>query len=253
MTITTPPLKRWQVTPRAPDDFFARFAGLHRLLVQILYNRGITAPDDVERFLNPARPLPNPLQSPKLKGLDQAIARLRHAIQRREPIAVYGDYDVDSVTATVLLVETLTALGAAAHPYIPDRADEGYGLNVEALGKLKESGVRVVVTVDCGVRSASEVAFGNQIGLDIIITDHHHTTDQIPPALARINPKQPGCPYPFKDLAGVGLAFKLAQALLTVEQTLRGAAGSPTRTRAIPILDFLVQAQHSTAPAMGPP
>lgn len=224
MNSTTPPLKRWQIAPRAPDDFVARFGHLHRLLVQMLYNRGLTTPADVERFLDPARSLSNPLQPPKLKGLDQAIARLRRAIQRHEPIAVYGDYDVDGVTATVLLVETLAALGADARPYIPDRVDEGYGLNVEALGKLQESGVRVVVTVDCGVRSASEVAFGNQIGLDLIITDHHHTTDQIPPALACINPKQPGCPYPFKDLAGVGLAFKLAQALLSVEQNLSGAS-----------------------------
>jgi single-stranded-DNA-specific exonuclease len=111
------------------------------------------------------------------------------------------------------MVQTLTGLGAKVREYIPNRFDEGYGLNNEALADLARQGVKVVLTVDCGIRSLNEVTYGNRLGLDIIITDHHHVGDEIPPALAAINPKQPGCAYPFKDLAGVGLAYKLVQAL----------------------------------------
>jgi len=228
--IASPPqFKRWQIAPSAPKDLVTRFSNLPRLIVQMLYNRGITDPNEIERFLDLTPSIPNPLEPPKLKDLDIAVARLRRAIQQREPIAVYGDYDVDGVTATALLVETLTSISTARgfHPevraYIPDRVDEGYGLNPQALEKLREEGVRVVVTVDCGVRSVEEVTYGNQIGLDIIITDHHHTSDVIPPAVACINPKQPGCPYPFKDMSGVGLAFKLAQAMLIIEQRMNPA------------------------------
>jgi single-stranded-DNA-specific exonuclease len=146
--------------------------------------------------------------------MPEAVARLRRAIQAGELIAIYGDYDADGVTATALMTHTLTALGGKVRPYIPNRFDEGYGLNVDALTELARVGVRVVLTVDCGIRSVVEVVHGNQLGLDMILTDHHHIGQEIPPALAAINPKQPDCPYPFKELAGVGLAFKLAQALM---------------------------------------
>ena len=216
--------KRWQISPAVPPSQLQRFPQLPRLVVQALYNRGVTRPDQVDAFLDPVPPLRNPLDLPKLQGLEKAVARLRHAIQQHEPVAVYGDYDVDGVTATALLVQTLTALGADARPYIPDRVDEGYGLNREALKKLKDAGVRVVVTVDCGIRSPTEVMFGNDLGLDLIVTDHHSISADLPPALACINPKQSDCPYPFKDLAGVGLAFKLAQAMLLVERRVSGQA-----------------------------
>ncbi len=220
----TPRSKRWQIAPAAPPAHLQQFSGLSRLVVQILYNRGVTSPNQVAVFLDSNPPIRNPLEAPKPKGLDKAVARLRRAIQQREPVAVYGDYDVDGVTATALLTQTLIALGADARPYIPDRVDEGYGLNKEALGKLHGEGVRVVVTVDCGIRSPQEVAFGNELGLDLIVTDHHSVATDVPPALACINPKQSDCPYPFKDLAGVGLAFKLAQALLLVERRMKGQA-----------------------------
>jgi single-stranded-DNA-specific exonuclease len=216
--------KRWQIAPAAPPSHLQQFADLPRLLVQVLYNRGVTEPEKIRAFLDPHPPLRRPLELPKLKGLEKAMARLRRAIQQHEPIAVYGDYDVDGVTATALLTQTLAALGADVRPYIPDRVDEGYGLNKEALKKLHEAGVRVVVTTDCGIRSPHEVAFGNELGLDLIVTDHHSPGADLPPALACINPKQSDCPYPFKDLAGVGLAFKLAEALLLVEQRLAGQA-----------------------------
>jgi single-stranded-DNA-specific exonuclease len=203
-------LKRWDVSPRAPEAHFAQFANLPRLIVQILYNRGFTQPQEVHEFLAHSWSNDDPLA---LKGMAEAVARLSQAIASQEPIAVYGDYDVDGVTATTVMVQALTALGAQVRAYIPNRFDEGYGLNNEALAELAGQGVKVVLTVDCGIRSVKEVAYGNSLGLDIIITDHHHVGDETPPALAAINPKQPGCTYPFKDLAGVGLAYKLVQAL----------------------------------------
>jgi single-stranded-DNA-specific exonuclease len=145
------------------------------------------------------------------------VDRLHQAIEAGELIAVYGDYDADGVTATALMVHALKTLGGEVLPYIPNRFEEGYGLNEEALTQLAQVGVRVVLTVDCGIRSVGEVIHGNRVGLDMIITDHHFVGEQIPPALAAINPKQPGCRYPFKKLAGVGLAFKLAQALAQSE------------------------------------
>ena len=207
-----PTSKRWHVADKLSDGHFGQFPDHPRLMIQILHNRGVTEPDGVRRFLS-RQPFGNtdPFQ---LKGMTEAVARLRAAVQAEEPIAVYGDYDADGVTATALMTQTLTALGARVRPYIPDRFKEGYGLNVDALTLLASEGVRLVVTVDCGVRSVEEVAYGrDQLSLDLIVTDHHGVGPQLPSAVAIINPKQPDCVYPFKQLAGVGLAFKLAQAL----------------------------------------
>lgn len=203
--------KRWEVSPRAPNAHFAQFPDLPPLVVQILYNRGITAPQDVEDFLAYRWAGDDPYA---LKGMPQAVERIAQAIIGQEPMVVYGDYDADGVTSTALMVQLLSALGAKVQPYIPNRFDEGYGLNNEALAELAERGAKVVLTVDCGIRSVDEVAYGNSLGLDIIITDHHSVGQKVPPALAAINPKQPDCKYPFKELAGVGLAHKLGQALL---------------------------------------
>ena len=213
---------RWQIAPPAPEDHLARFPQLSPLIVQLLYNRGITAPQDVRDFLAGARPEDNPF---RLKGMNEAVTRLRQAIRGEELVAVYGDFDADGVTATALLVETLSALGARVKPYIPHRVDEGYGLNTGALRQLASQGVEVVVTVDCGIRSIEEVSYGRKLGLDFIVTDHHSVGEEVPPALAVINPKQPDCPYPFKDLAGVGVAFKLAQALLRANRRVPVAKG----------------------------
>ena len=205
------PKKRWEIAPRAPKEHFARFADLPPLLAQILYNRGLRESDAVAAFLSDEAPAIDPF---RLKGMGDAVMRLRRAILEAESIAVYGDYDVDGVTATVLLTQTLRAWSAKVTPYIPDRFEEGYGLNAGALDRLAAQGVRLIVTVDCGARAPAEVEHGNQIGLDTIITDHHEPEgDRLPPARAVINPRQPGCPYPDKRLAGVGLAFRLAQAL----------------------------------------
>lgn len=203
--------KRWEIDPRAPAGHFALFPDLPPLLVQVLYNRGLKEPGTIAEFLGDDAPPADPFL---LKGMGDAVVRLRRAIVQNEPIAVYGDYDVDGVTATALLTQALRGWGANVTPYIPDRFEEGYGLNAGALGKLSAQGAQVVVTVDCGARALDEVAHANRLGLDVIVTDHHEPEgDRLPAARALINPKQPGCPYPDKHLAGVGLAFRLAQAL----------------------------------------
>ncbi|MDE3091168.1 MAG: DHH family phosphoesterase, partial [Chloroflexota bacterium] len=223
-----PKSKRWQIAPRVSSLAIARFASrqLHPLLVQVLYNRGITTAEQADAFLSPDSLIGNPFL---MHGMNESVERLRRAIRAGEAIAVYGDFDVDGVTATALLVQALQSLNAKVKPYIPHRIDEGYGLNTEALNLLKEQGVRVVVTVDCGVRSLDEVAFGKKIGLDMIVTDHHAPSKQLPDAFATINPKQKLCKYPYKDLSGAGVAFKLAQALL------RADARAPLQKNRAPI------------------
>ena len=220
------PPKRWEVAPRAPDSHFAKFPDLPPLVVQILYNRGFTESQEVRNFLAHHWAENDPFA---LQGMAEAVERLSHAIRRQQPIAIYGDYDADGVTATALMMQVLTGLGAKVRPYIPDRFDEGYGLNNEALEKLAAEGMALVLTVDCGIRSVKEVAHANSLGLDLIITDHHSVGEQIPPALATINPKQKSCTYPFEELAGVGLAFKLAQALLQADELIRSGNGAIPR------------------------
>lgn len=202
---------RWQVAPPAPDHHLTRFSHVPRPAAQILFNRGLTDPEEAEQFIAGRWGDDNPF---RLQGMHEAVTRLRRAIRSAEPIAIYGDFDADGVTATTLLVETLRALGANVRPYIPHRVDEGYGLNVEALDELADQGVRLVLTVDCGTRAVEEVAHATGRGLEIIVTDHHSVGPTLPSAVAVINPRQTGCRYPFKELAGVGIAFKLAQALL---------------------------------------
>lgn len=207
--------KRWIIYPKAPASHFARLAHINELLVQVLWNRGVQTQDDVEAFLRGETRPDDPF---RMRGMNEAVTRIRAAIREGQRIAVYGDFDADGVTATALMVQTLAALGAQVRPYIPHRVDEGYGLNNNALSELAREGQQVVITVDCGIRSVDEVAYANRLGLDVIVTDHHSIGPQLPPALAVINPKRPDCPYPFKGLAGVGLAFKLAQGLLRSHQ-----------------------------------
>lgn len=221
-------LKRWRVRPLCPSDHSARFPHLHRLLVQILYNRGITDPAEVDGFLNGRIRYDNPFG---LRGMAEAVERIRAAIAGRQSIAVFGDFDADGVTSTALLVESLRAFGARVTGYIPHRVDEGYGVNGKALAeKIKPWGADLVITVDCGIRSAPEVAFARELGMDMIVTDHHDPGPEPPQAVAVINPKQAGCTYPFKGLAGVGLAYKLVQALL-YEERRSPAAGQPVELR----------------------
>lgn len=202
----------WIIAPPAPDAYRAALTDLHPLTVQTLYARGFTQPDAARAFVQGRF---DPVDPFVMRGMRAAVDRIARAIRSGERIAIYGDYDCDGVTACALLKRTLDSLGAPARVYIPNRFDEGYGLNADALDTLKAEGVGLVVTVDCGARAAREAAHAAAIGLDLIITDHHELDGRaIPEALALVNPRHPECAYPFKSLAGVGVAFRLAQCLL---------------------------------------
>lgn len=205
--------KRWNVYPRMPIEVSGCLEEYPPLIRQILFNRGIADMGSAKEYFHA---LPPDETSPfLLGGMDKAVQRILKALLDHEKIVVYGDYDVDGVTATVLLVEALTVLGAEVSPYIPDRFDEGYGINTDALDKLKLLECSLVISVDCGVRSIPEAEYCKKLGLDLIITDHHAPLQEIPNGFAVIDPKLPQDVYPFKDLAGVGVAYKLAQAVFT--------------------------------------
>lgn len=201
---------RWQVSPPAPARDLA--PDVHPLLFQWLYNRGLTDPAQFEPFLAAdERLIGDPLL---LAEMDKAVSRILRALLRDERIAIYGDFDTDGVTATALLAQGLSVFGRSVIPYIPHRIEEGHGLNHAALKGLHQQGVSLVITVDCGITALAEVEQARKEGLDIIITDHHSIPTSLPPALAAIDPKRGGSAYPFSELAGVGVAFKLLQALL---------------------------------------
>ena len=228
----SPSDKHWIIAPLLSAEAEQNLIGFPPILRQILYNRGFTSQEAARIFLEA---LPPPGSEPDgLLGISQAVERIQWAIHKQEPIAVYGDYDADGVTATALLTHALRIMNGNVRPYIPNRFDEGYGLNVEALDMLHDSGIRLVITVDCGIRSLGEADYAIQQGLDLIITDHHHPGSQVPLAEAVINPKQPGDTYPDKNLAGVGLAYKLAQALLEKEEP---------RKQSVPSISALYQQQ----------
>ncbi len=218
--------KRWIVPPLITPEADSALSAFPPILRQILFNRGYSTDAEARAYLN-AKPDFNtdPFQ---MSGMKQAVDRIQTAIQNHEPIAIYGDYDVDGVTSTALLVETLRQLNANVRGYIPNRFEEGYGLNNNALDELKADGVQLVITVDCGIRSPSEALHARTIGLDLIISDHHHPAEgDLPPAFAVINPKQPGDNYPDKDLAGVGIAYKIAEALLSLPPSAFGIPSYP--------------------------
>ncbi len=204
----------WQVAPKVPAHVQQQLGHIHPVMLQVLYNRGIIKPGDIQAFLEG-----HYLESTDpflLPDMDKAVARIEQTIDNEETIIVYGDFDADGVTSTVLLTQALRGLGVdrnLVRPYIPDRVDEGYGLNVEALTELKAKGADLIITVDCGIRSVFEVEHANNIGLDMIITDHHSLGPVMPAGTAVINPKRPDSAYPEDMLAGVGIAYKLAQAL----------------------------------------
>ncbi len=201
--------KAWQVLPAAPASLLRRYKEMNPVLAQVLYNRGV-APEDAAAFLTLTRPKVDPFA---MKDMTRAVGRIRQAIKRREKIAVYGDFDADGVSSTALMVQVLRAFQANVQAYIPDRVDEGYGLNSPALLGLAKQGVSLVVTVDCGIRSVQEVEDANAAGLDVVITDHHSVGAEIPNAFAVVNPQQADCGGD-KHIAGCGVAFMLAMGIL---------------------------------------
>lgn len=228
--------KRWLLPSEAPNAFHAALPEVHPLVRQVLFARGMTTPGAARAFLAGEALHPNPFDLPQMSVL---VDRLRRAIRDEVPIAVYGDYDVDGITALVLLASTLQALGARVRPYIPHRMTEEYGLNRQALATLQREGIGVVLTVDCGIRSVAEVAYANSLGLEVLITDHHTVPDRLPPATAIVNPKMTPSRYPFHHLAGVGVAYRVAQALLRVARRTARRGAPPVDLEEDSLLDLV--------------
>jgi len=217
--------KRWHISTSITPQANEALSAFSPVIRQILFNRGYATDATARSYLRAEADFdPSPFQ---MTGIQATVERVRYALDHHEPIAIYGDYDVDGVTATALLVQALRALGGNVCGQIPNRFDEGYGLNNEALSNLQGDGVKLVVSVDCGIRSPDEAAHARAIGLDLIISDHHQPAEgDLPPAFAVVNPKQTGDLYPDKDLAGVGVAYKIVQALF--ESIGKGTEGFDT-------------------------
>ena len=200
----------WDIAPRAPAALFAAVDELPPLAVQVLHNRGHDTAEKLNDFM--LGPLP-PHDPYLLDEMHLAVARIGQATQQRERVCIYGDYDVDGVSATAMLLETCEALGLDAFPYIPERLTEGYGLNAGAIDAVAKERATLIVTADCGATAHEEIDRAAASGIDVIATDHHPTESRPPKAVALLNPNAPGSGYPFGGLSGVGVAYKLVQAL----------------------------------------
>ncbi|MCR4430769.1 MAG: single-stranded-DNA-specific exonuclease RecJ [Tepidanaerobacteraceae bacterium] len=206
----------WKIISKEKEVDILNSPDLNPVILQLLKKRGIESSEQIERFLNPCiEYMHNPML---MKDMDKAVERIKKAINNHEKMTVYGDYDVDGITSTCIMVKTLKKLGGHVDYYIPSRLDEGYGLNMNSIEKLHNSGTKLIITVDNGISCFEEVDYAKKLGIDIIITDHHEPQDLIPHSFAVINPKQKSCIYPFKNLAGVGVVLKLAHALLDLKQ-----------------------------------
>jgi len=204
--------KRWHILPPVPRGHPLGQCGLSPLMTQVLFNRGLADASQVEPFLSVDKRLSNdPFLLP---DMEVAVTRIYRAVLSGEKIAVYGDFDADGITSTAVLVQGLRAFNVEAVPYIPHRINEGHGLKIAALEALHKQGISLVITCDCGVTGVVPVKKAHRLGMDVIITDHHTPTEELPPALAVVNPKVAASHYPFVELAGVGVAYKLLQALL---------------------------------------
>ena len=204
---------KWNTKPHdeAAAASLAQALGVSAVTARLLAIRGITDPDEASRFLNPTlEQLHDPL---KLAGLEAAVDRLELAIANRERISVHGDYDVDGITSTVILRRALELLGGNVGHFIPERLTDGYGLQPNTIDRLHAEGVKLIVSVDCGIRAPEAARRARELGVDLIITDHHEPDDELPEACAVVNPKRHDCTYPDKNLAGVGVALKVVQAL----------------------------------------
>lgn len=210
---------RWVLPKSQQDaaDVIAKELGIHPIAARVLLHRGYDDLDKAKAFLaDDLSGLPDPSL---MKGLDAAVERLCRAIVQREQITLWGDYDVDGVSSTALLSTFLRAVGANVATYIPHRLGEGYGLNSKAIERIGGDGTRLLVTLDCGITSHAEISLANSLGLEVIVVDHHAVPETMPPAVAVLNPLQPGCQYPTKFLCAAGVAFNLA---IGIRRALRG-------------------------------
>jgi single-stranded-DNA-specific exonuclease len=201
----------WVLAPAVPAALREALPDLHPAALQVLFARGLDTPAAVRAFLDGDGAA---LHDPRLLyGMEAAVARLRRAIQEGQTVAVHGDFDVDGITATAILCEGLGAAGGRAVPYLPQRTSAGYGLLPATVERIAGSGASLIVTADTGTRAIPAAQRAAELGLDVIVTDHHLAGSELPPAVAVINPQQPACAYPFKSLSGAGVAWKLVHAL----------------------------------------
>ncbi len=206
--------KKWKIKPFSEEETekLVKEVGLHPIVCQIFINRGLSTPKAIKGFLKPdLKELHNPMI---LKGMSTTVERISYAIEKGEKILIFGDYDVDGITASAVLSEFLESYGGRVAVRLPNRLKEGYGLTKNVVNEAHRDGIRVLITVDCGISDHEAAEHAKNVGIDLIITDHHNPPEILPKATAIINPRQKECPYPYKDLAGVGVAFKVIQALV---------------------------------------
>ncbi|MCI7000234.1 MAG: single-stranded-DNA-specific exonuclease RecJ [Clostridiales bacterium] len=208
--------KKWNLPASVPSADALEEAGYPALLSAVLASHGITDSPAADDFLKIEGSLS--LSPLLMKDMDRAVARIRAALDAGEHMAVFGDYDVDGITATAILVDYLRRCGAQVSHYIPRRIEDGYGLSADAMRTLRGQGITLVITVDCGITGVEEVDFAASLGMDVVVTDHHECKDELPRAIAVVDPHRPDCPYPFKHLAGCGVALKLVLALGGVDR-----------------------------------
>jgi len=212
---------RWLESPAdlVSTGRLVRELNVSPLVARLLVDRGLAEPAAAHAFLHPSLAQ---LHAPeRMAGMREAVERLNRALAQREKILIYGDYDVDGTMAVVVLLTALRARGADVEAYIPHRLTDGYGMRVPVIEEAAAKGFRVVISVDTGIREHVVLASARELGIDCIVTDHHLPDGHLPPACAILNPRRPDCGYPEKSLAGVGVAFKLAQALLGERLTER--------------------------------
>ena len=213
-TAKTLPETQWKIIDAGNKDIensFSKEFGIHPIISQIIANREIMGMDDARRYLNPSL---NDLHSPLLmKDMKIGIQRLLKAIYNHEEIVIYGDYDADGITSVVILFKFLKNVTPHVTYYIPDRVLEGYGLKNQSVDLFKKNNAKLIITVDCGISDHEQIAYANSLGIDTIVLDHHEISDTLPPAIANINPNRKDCPFPFKSLAGVGIAYNFLIAL----------------------------------------
>lgn len=207
-------IKRWTYAPPADAALLQQLSAslnISPLLAQLLINRGITDFESAKKFFRPSY---TDLHDPFLmKDMHEAVDRIEHALREKEKILVYGDYDVDGTTAVALVYSYLQSIGADAAFYIPNRYTEGYGVSMTGMDFAAENNFKLVITLDCGIKDGPRIAYAKEKGIDVIVCDHHRPGEILPPALAVLDPKRDDCTYPYKELSGCGIGFKLVQAL----------------------------------------
>jgi single-stranded-DNA-specific exonuclease len=206
--------KIWDEVPSDHDGAsqLAQALGVPTVVARLLHQRGLADPESAQRFLAPRL---SHLHDPfLLTDMRPAVARLREAVARRERVVIHGDYDADGITSTAMLHRALEMLGANVGHFVPDRMADGYGLQPRTMEHLAGLGTQLIVSVDCGIRASDAARRARELGVDLIITDHHEPETELPQAVAVVNPRRPDCSYPDKNLSGAGVALKLVQALL---------------------------------------